>query len=412
MSSVSEIDGPGDPSAVDRARSRWQHELAELGGPNTLLWFDVQADTVLDLTHAHPGGVAMLLAGRDTRLSDLVREPDALDAAGRRARHVRDAADDALDATGIRSCFLVLGLASWTIPGSERHPVAPVLLRRCTLRPVVAGGRDHVLDLSDVVEINPVLVGYLRSQAGLSIDPDDIVDRAQQEIYDVTEDRSANDMVALEDLLQPTMDEIDAIQSGGNQAIGVPTGFAELDEVTTGLHGGQMIIVAARPGVGKSTLALDFMRSCSINQGKTSVIFSLEMSKSEIVMRLLSENALWDTITALGLMVCFYYGLTALACVWYFRRQAFRSVGAFLRMLLGPLLGGVLLLIFFVRTTADSFDPANGSGSELFGVGLVFILGAGILLIGVVTMLVLSRTMPAFFRGEIEVAPGAVDRPE
>ena len=178
MSSVSEIDGPGDPSAVDRARSRWQHELAELGGPNTLLWFDVQADTVLDLTHAHPGGVAMLLAGRDTRLSDLVREPDALDAAGRRARHVRDAADDALDATGIRSCFLVLGLASWTIPGSERHPVAPVLLRRCTLRPVVAGGRDHVLDLSDIVEINPVLVGYLRSQAGLSIDPDDIVDRA------------------------------------------------------------------------------------------------------------------------------------------------------------------------------------------------------------------------------------------
>lgn len=178
MSSVSEIDGPGDPSAVDRARSRWQHELAALGGRNTLLWFDVQADTVLDLTHAHPGGVAMLLAGRDTRLSDLVREPDALDAAGRRARHVRDAADDALDATGIRSCFLVLGLASWTIPGSERHPVAPVLLRRCTLRPVVAGGRDHVLDLSDVVEINPVLVGYLRSQAGLSIDPDDIVDRA------------------------------------------------------------------------------------------------------------------------------------------------------------------------------------------------------------------------------------------
>ena len=50
MSSVSEIDGPGDPSAVDRARSRWQHELAALGGRNTLLWFDVQADTVLELS--------------------------------------------------------------------------------------------------------------------------------------------------------------------------------------------------------------------------------------------------------------------------------------------------------------------------------------------------------------------------
>jgi replicative DNA helicase len=71
----------------------------------------------------------------------------------------------------------------------------------------------------------------------------------------------------------------------------VPTGFNELDEVTNGLHPGQMIIVAARPGVGKSTLGLDFMRSCSIKHRMGSVIFSLEMSKSEIVMRLLSAEA-------------------------------------------------------------------------------------------------------------------------
>ena len=105
----------------------------------------------------------------------------------------------------------------------------------------------------------------------------EVVDRAQAEIYDVTEDRGSDDMVALEDLLQPTMDEIDAIQAGGGQGQGVPTGFADLDEVTTGLHGGQMVIVAGRPGQGKSTLALDFMRSCSIKHGRASVIFSLEM---------------------------------------------------------------------------------------------------------------------------------------
>lgn len=69
------------------------------------------------------------------------------------------------------------------------------------------------------------------------------------------------------------------------------TGFTELDEVTNGLHPGQMVIVAARPGVGKSTLGLDFMRSCSIRHRMASVIFSLEMSKSEIVMRLLSAEA-------------------------------------------------------------------------------------------------------------------------
>ena len=119
----------------------------------------------------------------------------------------------------------------------------------------------------------------------------EVVDRAQAEVYDVTEDRGSDDMVALEDLLQPTMDEIDAIQAGGGQGQGVPTGFADLDEVTTGLHAGQMVIVAGRPGQGKSTLALDFMRSCSIKHGRASVIFSLEMSKSEIVMRLLSAEA-------------------------------------------------------------------------------------------------------------------------
>jgi replicative DNA helicase len=91
--------------------------------------------------------------------------------------------------------------------------------------------------------------------------------------------------------LQPTMDEIDAIASSGGVARGVPTGFTELDEVTNGLHPGQMIIVAARPGVGKSTLGLDFLRSCSIKHRLASVIFSLEMSKSEIVMRLLSAEA-------------------------------------------------------------------------------------------------------------------------
>lgn len=87
-------------------------------------------------------------------------------------------------------------------------------------------------------------------------DVTEVVDRAQAEIYDVTERRASEDFVPLEDLLQPTMDEIDAIASQGGIARGVPTGFTELDEVTNGLHPGQMIIIAARPGVGKA-LALD-----------------------------------------------------------------------------------------------------------------------------------------------------------
>lgn len=133
-----------------------------------------------------------------------------------------------------------------------------------------------------------VQYGYAGAEGA---DVAEVVDRAQAEIYDVTEDRGSEDMVPLEALLQPTMDEIDAIQSGGGQAAGIPTGFVELDEITNGLHGGQMIIIAGRPGHGKSTLAMDFMRSCSIKHRRPSVIFSLEMSKSEIVMRLLSAEA-------------------------------------------------------------------------------------------------------------------------
>ncbi|MGO9227313.1 DnaB-like helicase N-terminal domain-containing protein, partial [Mycobacterium sp.] len=98
-----------------------------------------------------------------------------------------------------------------------------------------------------------VQYGYAGAEGA---DVAEIVDRAQAEIYDVADRRLSEDFVPLEDLLQPTMDEIDAIASNGGIARGVPTGFTELDEVTNGLHPGQMIIVAARPGVGKA-LALD-----------------------------------------------------------------------------------------------------------------------------------------------------------
>ncbi|TYD00111.1 APC family permease [Arthrobacter echini] len=120
-----------------------------------------------------------------------------------------------------------------------------------------------------------------------------------------------------------------------------------------------------------------------------------------VFTRLVSENALWDTITALGLMICFYYGITALACVWYFRAQAFASGRNLVFKFLAPLLGGVILLVMFVKTAMDSMDPAYGSGSELFGIGMVFILGIGVILLGAVLMLVWARINPAFFRQEI-----------
>ncbi|MDO5711217.1 MAG: amino acid transporter, partial [Micrococcales bacterium] len=116
------------------------------------------------------------------------------------------------------------------------------------------------------------------------------------------------------------------------------------------------------------------------------------------IMRVISEAVLWDTITALGMMVCFYYGITALACVWYFRRTSTTTMSTMFSQLIAPLLGGILLMAFFVKTSIDSIDPAYGSGSELFGVGLVFLLGATVLLLGVLAMFIQSRREPEFFR--------------
>lgn len=128
------------------------------------------------------------------------------------------------------------------------------------------------------------------------------------------------------------------------------------------------------------------------------------------IMRVISEAVLWDTITALGMMVCFYYGITALACVWYFRRTSTRTVRTLFSQFVAPLIGGILLIAFFVKTSVDSIDPAYGSGSELFGVGLVFLLGATVLLLGVVVMIVQSRISPAFFsRGIPDEAPLVTD---
>ncbi|MGS0688711.1 replicative DNA helicase [Nakamurella sp. GG22] len=137
-----------------------------------------------------------------------------------------------------------------------------------------------------------VQLGYGGSEGSVGGgEVDEIVDRAQAEIYDVTERRTSEDYVVLEELLQPTMDEIDAIAQQGGRSAGVPTGFADLDNLTNGLHPGQMIIVAARPGIGKSTLALDMARHAAVKHRQASVIFSLEMSKTEITMRLLSAEA-------------------------------------------------------------------------------------------------------------------------
>jgi replicative DNA helicase len=132
-----------------------------------------------------------------------------------------------------------------------------------------------------------VQMGYAQGEGDVA----DIVNRAQAEVYQVFDRRGGEDYIVLGDLLEATMTEIEAAAGRSDEMIGVPTGFIELDELTNGLHPGQMIVVAARPAVGKSTLGIDIARTAAIKHNLATAVFSLEMSRTEITMRILSAEA-------------------------------------------------------------------------------------------------------------------------
>ncbi|MGW6912545.1 replicative DNA helicase [Kitasatospora sp. NPDC054939] len=119
----------------------------------------------------------------------------------------------------------------------------------------------------------------------------EIVDAAQSELFAVADEHADEDMVLLADSMEGHLDELEARRDTSGKLVGVPTGFTDLDKLTGGLRPGQMIVVAARPGMGKSTLALDVARAAAIRHGIHTVIFSLEMNRSEITDRLLSAEA-------------------------------------------------------------------------------------------------------------------------
>ncbi|MCU1471928.1 MAG: dnaB [Glaciihabitans sp.] len=119
----------------------------------------------------------------------------------------------------------------------------------------------------------------------------DLVNNAQAEIYGVTGGVESEDYVPLIEAINTATDEIEAAAGRDGQMVGVPTGFAALDSLTNGLHPGQLIILAARPAIGKSTLALDFARAAAVHNDMPTIVFSLEMGRSEIAMRLLSAEA-------------------------------------------------------------------------------------------------------------------------
>jgi amino acid transporter len=146
--------------------------------------------------------------------------------------------------------------------------------------------------------------------------------------------------------------------------------------------------------------------------GGVSIVFYVGLT-------LLSANILADTIAAVGLLIAFYYGLTGFACAWFYRRTMWRKPRDVLMQGVLPLLGGLLLLAFFFIAAKTYANPDYGYTS-IAGVGGVFLIGIGSLLLGVVLMFVYQAIAPAYFRGDTlpkaqsadRVLVGGGDRPE
>ncbi|HEX6322180.1 MAG TPA: replicative DNA helicase [Vicinamibacterales bacterium] len=124
--------------------------------------------------------------------------------------------------------------------------------------------------------------------------PDELLDQAEKQIFEIAEDRIREGFVPLSALVNSSFSTIEKLQQHKGLVTGVPTGFADLDEMTSGLQPSDLILVAARPSMGKTSLVMNIAQHVGINTGMTVGVFSLEMSKEQLFMRMLTSEAAID----------------------------------------------------------------------------------------------------------------------
>ncbi len=128
-----------------------------------------------------------------------------------------------------------------------------------------------------------VAIGYREG-----VETEDALDAAERAIFEVSQKRQTKDFVSIAEVLDRFFDQIDYLQQHRGDVVGVPTGYADMDQLTGGLQRSDLIIIAARPAMGKTSLALGMAYGSAVAHGKTVGIFSLEMSAEQLVQRLLS----------------------------------------------------------------------------------------------------------------------------
>ena len=125
-------------------------------------------------------------------------------------------------------------------------------------------------------------------------EPDLLLDEAERAIFAIAEDRIRAGFVPLRDLVQSSFTTIEKLQQTKGAVTGVPSGFADLDEITTGFQPGDLVVVAARPSMGKTSLVLNMTQYVGTSTDMTVGFFSLEMSKEQLFMRMLTSEARID----------------------------------------------------------------------------------------------------------------------
>jgi replicative DNA helicase len=124
---------------------------------------------------------------------------------------------------------------------------------------------------------------------------EEVLDQAESRIFQVAQTHSREGFVWIKEILWPTFEHIERLQASDTGLTGVPTGYPDLDVLTTGLQKGDLVIVAARPAMGKTSWVLNVAQTAAIEHGTTVAVFSLEMSKEQLVQRLLCSEGRVDS---------------------------------------------------------------------------------------------------------------------
>ncbi len=186
-----------------------------------------------------------------------------------------------LDQVGGRS-FLV-DLTNQVTSAAHIVSHAQIIQRKATLRRLITSA-NGILEW-----------GYQQEE-----DVDKILDKAEQAIFGVSQKYLKDKFIHIKDVLSEAFDRIDELHREKGTLRGIPTGFKELDNILAGLQPADLIILAARPSIGKTAFALDIARNIALNHHKAVGLFSLEMSKEQLVDRLICSQAnvgLWKMRT-------------------------------------------------------------------------------------------------------------------